>query len=124
MTRHKTFRNLPTACLSRIGCLLVAATLLLPVPTPGKEAKPKSGITAARLRAILEEVRLKHKVPALGAGIVRGGKEPVVAVAGLRKRGETVRAEDGDAWHLGSNTKPMTALLIALLIDLGLLDWD
>ena len=29
-----------------------------------------------------------------------------------------------DQWHIGSNTKPITALLVALLIDQGMLDWD
>jgi CubicO group peptidase (beta-lactamase class C family) len=47
-----------------------------------------------------------------------------MAVVGVRKRGTDILAMIDDQWHLGSNTKPITALLIALLIDLGLLDWD
>ena len=42
----------------------------------------------------------------------------------MQSRGSDIRATAGDLWHLGSNTKPITALLIALLIDQGLLDWD
>ena len=84
-----------------------------------------SKITPKELTAILDKARTKHDVPALAAGIVRGGGEkPRVAVAGVRKRGSATRVTIDDQWHLGSNSKPITAFLIALLIDLGLLDWD
>jgi CubicO group peptidase (beta-lactamase class C family) len=35
-----------------------------------------------------------------------------------------VKATDDDQFHLGSDTKPITAWLIAWLIEHGLLDWD
>jgi len=63
-------------------------------------------------------------VPALAAGVLHAGSPPQVAVVGVRKRGSDRRATADDPWHLGSNTKPFTALLIALLIDQGRLDWD
>jgi D-alanyl-D-alanine carboxypeptidase len=101
------------------GCLLVP---LLLMPVLG-DTKKKSGLNAEELRSLLEKARTQHDVPGLAAGIVRGG-QPRVAVAGVRKRGTDILAAADDQWHLGSNSKPITALLIALLIDLGLLDWD
>jgi CubicO group peptidase (beta-lactamase class C family) len=76
------------------------------------------------LRALLEQIRAKDNVPALAAGIVHGDRKPLVAAVGVRKRGTDNPVTAQDEWHLGSNTKPMTALLIAILIELGLLDWN
>src|SRR5262249_37686861 len=48
----------------------------------------------------------------------------VVGAVGVRKRGAAARATDADQLHLGSDTKPITAWLIAWLIEHGLLGWD
>jgi CubicO group peptidase (beta-lactamase class C family) len=104
------------------ACCPFLLLMLLPVELPGQGGKAK--VTAKELRTLLEDIRTKHDVPALGAGIVRGGQKTIVAVVGVRKRGTEIAARDDDVWHLGSNTKPMTALLLALLIEAGLLDWD
>src|SRR5205807_1390421 len=76
------------------------------------------------LRALLEKVRDEQKVAALAVGIVHEGSPLLKAVVGVRKRGSDFLATTEDQWHIGSNTKPITALLIAMLIDEGLLDWD
>jgi CubicO group peptidase (beta-lactamase class C family) len=105
-------------------CLLLGFVLLGPCHARGQTDKPDHLITADELGALLEKVRAQHDVPALAAGIVRKGDKPLVAVVGVRKRGMDDAATAADQWHLGSNTKPMTALLVALLIDRELLDWD
>ncbi len=105
-------------------CLVLGVLLLSCIgvfsQTDGKDA----AITPKELSALLEKARTKHDVPGLAAGIVRVGEKPRVAAGGVRKRGTTARVTIDDQWHLGSNSKPITAFLIALLIDLGLLDWD
>ena len=89
-----------------------------------EKSDPKDrGVTRNELRSLLEKARDKYDVPGLAAGISCGDKRHM-AVVGLRKHGSDVSVTMDDHWHLGSNTKPITALLIALLIDLGLLDWD
>ena len=103
-------------------CVFLAPLLLMPVRVSGDDKNP--GIAPAELTALLEKARAKHDVPALAAGILRVGAKPCVAVVGVRRRGDEALATADDQWHLGSNTKPMTALLIALLIEMGLLDWD
>jgi CubicO group peptidase (beta-lactamase class C family) len=104
-------------------CLLLGALLLMPLLAFGDTGDNNHGITAEELRALMDKVRSEHNLPALAAGIVGMG-EPRVAVVGVRKRGTDTPATADDQWHLGSNTKPITALLVALLIDEGLLDWD
>lgn len=104
--------------------LLLCLLLLAPLPLRGEPDKQASPLTAKELQTVLEKARTQHNVPALAAGIIRGGGQPVAAVAGVRKRDAETPATAEDHWHLGSNTKPMTALLVALLIEQGLLDWD
>lgn len=67
----------------------------------------------------LEEIRLKHELPALGAVAIVDGKPQPAVVVGKRKFGGTDSALATDAFHLGSDTKAMTAALIGLLVDQG-----
>jgi D-alanyl-D-alanine carboxypeptidase len=106
-----------------VCCLVSGALLLAGLHVLAETGKNNPGITTEELRSLLEKGRTQHNVPALAAGIIRAGQQRV-AVAGVRKRGTDTPATEQDQWHLGSNTKPISALLIALLIDLGLLDWD
>lgn len=46
-----------------------------------------------------------------------------LAVAGLRQQGQPTRVEPGDLFNIGSNTKAMTAMVIAGLVDDGRLAW-
>ncbi|MEE3370070.1 MAG: serine hydrolase domain-containing protein [Planctomycetota bacterium] len=72
----------------------------------------------------LTRIRLQHHVPAIAAAVVtRQGKVTVGAV-GLRKRGVKVPVTLHDRWHLGSETKAMTATLIARLVEQQRLRWD
>jgi CubicO group peptidase (beta-lactamase class C family) len=90
----------------------------------GRTGANSFGIGAQELRSLLEKIRARHNVPALAASIVRVDNGARLAVVGVRKRGTDIPATADDQWHLGSNTKPMTALLVALLIDSGVLNWD
>jgi CubicO group peptidase (beta-lactamase class C family) len=47
-----------------------------------------------------------------------------LAVTGYRRRDRKVPATTNDLWHLGSNTKAMTAVLAGRLVERGLLRWD
>ncbi|MBM4073282.1 MAG: beta-lactamase family protein [Planctomycetes bacterium] len=106
-------------------CLLAPCVLLLGfLEVVGETDRRDESITVEELRSLLEKSRAHHDVPALAAGFIRGSEEPCMAVVGVRKRGTDTPATVDDHWHLGSNSKPITSLLVALLIDLGLLDWD
>ncbi len=73
---------------------------------------------------MLDAVRAEFGVPAVGGATVtpQGIKE--LGVSGIRKHGSTVAVEAGDRWHLGSDTKAMTATLLALLAQKGIVGWD
>lgn len=55
---------------------------------------------------------------------LRAGGEDTIGVAGVRIRNEAAPIEAGDLWHMGSNTKAMTATLVARLAERGTLRWD
>jgi CubicO group peptidase (beta-lactamase class C family) len=104
--------------------VVVSMLLLTPVSLPHEPAAVEVEVKSGELQALLEKARAKHDLPAIAAGVVHSNGKGSVAAVGVRKRGTEIRVTTDDQWHLGSNTKPMTALLIALLIEAGLLDWD
>jgi CubicO group peptidase (beta-lactamase class C family) len=77
-----------------------------------------------RIAELLKEVRARHDVPALAAAVVRGDGLVGVAAVGVRERGTDVPVTPEDKFHLGSNTKMMTAYMIAALVERGRLKWD
>jgi CubicO group peptidase (beta-lactamase class C family) len=72
----------------------------------------------------LQTLLAKYSLPALGAAIA--GEEQVIeqAVVGVRKLGGETPAAIDDRFHLGSVAKPMTATLIARLVETGRAAWD
>lgn len=76
------------------------------------------------LLAMLEAVRSEFGVPAVGGAIVTKQGIAALDVAGIRKHGSNVAVEVGDRWHLGSDTKAMTATLLAVLAQKGVVDWN
>jgi D-alanyl-D-alanine carboxypeptidase len=61
--------------------------------------------------------------PAIAAGIVTREGLEWSGVRGVRQAGGTDRATLDDRWHLGSNTKAMTAAVFARLVDQGRAKW-
>ena len=100
---------------------LVAAIAALAVLSA---CRPVSREGDARITAMLAPIVSKHRVPAMAAAIVTSRGLEAVGVVGVRKAGERVAATLGDLWHLGSETKAMTAALAGRLVERGLLAWD
>ncbi|MFO0841969.1 MAG: serine hydrolase domain-containing protein [Gemmataceae bacterium] len=84
---------------------------------------PAQKIDQKSVQAALEKALAEHKVPALGAVVLTPDGE-VGAVVGVRKRGSDVKATFLDQWHLGSDSKAMTAMLIAVLVHKKLVRYD
>jgi CubicO group peptidase (beta-lactamase class C family) len=87
-----------------------------------------SGQTAAaegeRIEDLLSPILKEYNLPALGGAVVTGKGLEALGVVGVRKAGTDVAATADDLWHLGSNTKAMTATLVAALIEQGTLKWE
>jgi CubicO group peptidase (beta-lactamase class C family) len=110
-------RHLPLLALLTAG----ASALVLHRPAPAQPRRP--AITSKEIAALLEPIRVKHKMPALAAAVVTSDGLIAGAAVGVRKHGSDTPATFADLFHLGSDTKAMTAWLIARLIEEGKLSW-
>ncbi len=63
-------------------------------------------------------------LPALAAAVVSGSRLIAIGAVGIRAKEHVAPVTDGDRWHLGSDSKAMTATLLAKLIDGGALTWE
>jgi len=90
----------------------------------GKSANPLDAKRIARLSRFVEEGQKKLGIPGVSIGLIQDGK--VVFADGFGKR-DLARAEKPDAdtlYMIASNTKAMTTLMLAKLVDEGKLTWD
>ena len=108
-------RKYITAFLAIIGVSLIVASFRAPAQAPA---------TVQRVDSLLEAVRQKHNLPALAGAIVTGKGPVAIGAVGVRKAGTEVPVTVGDQWHLGSDTKAMTATMIAALVEQGKLTWE
>jgi CubicO group peptidase (beta-lactamase class C family) len=76
------------------------------------------------LNALLEPIRQKYDLPALAGAIVTSKGLSAVGAVGVRKYGTDTPVTVNDQFHLGSDTKAMTATLLATLVEEGKLSWN
>jgi D-alanyl-D-alanine carboxypeptidase len=76
------------------------------------------------LAAVLEPVRADGELPALAGAVWRGPALVALGATGVRKQGDETPATAADRWHLGSDTKAMTATLIGIHVDRGDMSFD
>ncbi|MGZ9099135.1 MAG: serine hydrolase domain-containing protein [Brevundimonas sp.] len=95
----------------------LAAALPLAGAAP---ARARSGAAEAALDAVFAEIA----PPALAAGIVTRAGLGWAGVRGVRRAGHAAPATLDDRWHLGSNTKAMTAAVFGRLVQQGRARWD
>ncbi len=75
--------------------------------------------------AALKPIWRKHQLPAIAGGIITRDGLDRLATLGVRRTGTRVAVTLADQWHLGSETKAMTATLAAHLVERGSgLRWD
>jgi CubicO group peptidase (beta-lactamase class C family) len=74
--------------------------------------------------ALIEPIWQSMHLPSLGAAIVTEKGLEASGVTGVRKAGTNVSVTIDDVWHLGSDTKAMTAVVLATLVERGKLTWE
>jgi CubicO group peptidase (beta-lactamase class C family) len=94
--------------------VLAGTTLALPAP---------AWTQTQSLDAQIEPVRVKYGLPALAAAVVKKGEIVATGAVGVRVYGTNIRVTIDDRFHLGSDTKAMTATLAGILVDDGKLRW-
>lgn len=100
-----------------VAAILSAAA----APAPGHTPQPGA---PASLDGLLTPYLGRYKLPALAAAIVTGGTIAATGAVGTRRAGTNNPVTRNDRFHIGSDTKPMTALLAAMLVEAGKLRWE
>ncbi|MCK6453387.1 MAG: beta-lactamase family protein [Alphaproteobacteria bacterium] len=102
----------------RAGVVAIAAALLLaPAASAAERLHGKS------LDAALQPYLARHGLPALAAAVAVKGRIVASGAVGTRRAGTNIPVAIDDRFHLGSNTKAMTSLLAAMLVEEGALGW-
>lgn len=98
---------------------LLIITLALLLPVTGQAAPPTKDLSP-----LLAPIVKKYDVPGMAAAVVHSGETVALGVAGVRTRGKPEKIAAADSFHIGSDTKAMTALLCGILVDEGKLKWQ
>jgi CubicO group peptidase (beta-lactamase class C family) len=76
------------------------------------------------LNSLLNPYLTRYDLPAIAAAVVKDGKVISAGAVDTRRAGVKIPVTINDRFHLGSDTKAMTALLTAMLVEEGKLRWD
>ncbi|MEO5624531.1 MAG: serine hydrolase domain-containing protein [Dokdonella sp.] len=81
----------------------------------------------SRLKQIadfVEHMRNAFDVPGVAIGIVQDGKTVMAKGFGMRALGKPEKVDADTRFMIASNTKALTTLMLAKLVDAGKLDWN
>src|SRR5687768_7254735 len=106
-----------------LGLLWFATLTVHAAPSTRPSATRPTTRSSKDVSELLAPVIQKHDVPGMAAAVVQGGETVAVGVAGVRTRGKPEKVAAGDRFHIGSDTKAMTAMLCGILVDEGKLKW-
>lgn len=98
-------------------CLPLALSVAL-LPTPPWARAMQS------LDGLLRPYLAQYDLPALAACVTRHGVIVAAGAVGTRRVEADIPVTLQDKFHIGSDTKAMTALLAAMLVEEGKLRWD
>jgi CubicO group peptidase (beta-lactamase class C family) len=89
-----------------------------------KPKPPSPTVHDSRFATMLDSLRYEYDLPALAAAVVTDTGVVEEKTVGCRRYAGEANVTDNDQFHLGSDTKALTAVLIGYLVDDGLLTWD
>jgi CubicO group peptidase (beta-lactamase class C family) len=100
----------------RHACIVIVAALL---GGCAHDRQPPSPYDAA-----FEAVMARYDLPGLALGVIENGKVVYVRTAGERRAGSGDEIDPDTLFKIASNSKAMTASLLARQVDAGKLRWD
>lgn len=102
---------------------VLAMACVLSFNTLAISASAQSVPNDTELSALAAEAVEQAGTPAAGVLVWQAG-DLRIGVAGVRETGREIAVTPDDVWHMGSNTKAMTATLIARLVEQDIVSWD
>ena len=104
--------------------MIALGVILSALANTPSAADPQTAPAPENLNSLLEPIRHKYDLPALAGAIVTSQGLIAVGTVGVRKYGTKTPVTIDDQFHLGSDTKAMTATLLAMLVEEGKLSWN
>ena len=99
-------------------CILITGLLVAISWWPG-QTSARSKHAVRDISTLLEQGKKVQGLPAVAAVVIQRDKIVAQGVVGVRKLGQPERARIDDRWHLGSDTKAITATMIGVLVEQG-----
>jgi CubicO group peptidase (beta-lactamase class C family) len=90
----------------------------------GKKANTLDPARIAELGRFVEQGQKVLRVPGVGLGVVQDGKVVFAGGFGVKELGGTEKPDGNTLFMIASNTKAMTTLLLAKLVDEHRITWD
>jgi CubicO group peptidase (beta-lactamase class C family) len=90
----------------------------------GRKAQPLDAARIAQLREFVETSMQELGIPGVSIALIDGGKIAYEGGFGVRELGKPARVDENTLFMAASNTKGMTTLLLAELVDEKKLKWD
>jgi CubicO group peptidase (beta-lactamase class C family) len=90
----------------------------------GKKANRLDKARIAMLAKFVEDGQTATGVPGVSVGIIQDGKVVFAGGFGVRELGKPTKVDADTLYMIASNTKGLTTLLLAKLVDQGKLNWQ
>lgn len=90
----------------------------------GKQAHPLDKERIAKLTKFVEDSMQTLDVPGVGLGLVENGKVVFAGGFGVRALGKPAKVDANTKFMIASNTKALTTLMLAKLVDEKKLTWE
>lgn len=89
----------------------------------GKKAQRLDAARIAKLTKFIEDGQKATGVPGVSIGLIQDGKVVFSGGLGVRELGSATKVDGDTLYMIASNTKGLTTLLLAKLVDAGKLQW-
>ncbi|KAF1717673.1 serine hydrolase [Pseudoxanthomonas yeongjuensis] len=90
----------------------------------GRTAHKLDDARLQQVAGFVERMRQEFDVPGVAIGIVQDGKVVMSQGFGVRQLGKPGKVDGDTRFMIASNTKALTTLMLAKLVDAGKLDWN
>jgi CubicO group peptidase (beta-lactamase class C family) len=90
----------------------------------GKKAHPLDPARVKQLTDFIETAMKELSIPGVGFALVDNNQVVFSGGFGVRELGQPEKVDADTTFMIASNTKPLTTLLMARLVDEGKLSWD
>ncbi len=99
----------------------IVLLLLLMAAAASSRMQP---LHAQSIAEVADSIRRAYRIPELGYAVISSDSIIEAGTLGVRKVGSRLAARPEDRFHLGSNTKSVTAFIAALLVKRGKIRWE